>query len=47
MFRQTGVHNWTDLFKHVKSALLEKINNPETLTTERNEYALQYDGNKS
>ncbi len=45
LFRQTRLNNWTDLFKQVKNALLEKINSSEVLRTEQNEYTLQHSSN--
>ena len=46
LFRQTKLNNWTDLFKQVKSTLLEKVNRSEVPAIDDNEYALQHsDGN--
>ena len=45
LFRQTRLNNWTDLFKQVKSALLQKINDSGMITTEQNEYVLQHSDN--
>jgi len=40
LFRQTKFNDWTGLFKQVKEALLQKVNNAGMLTTEHKEYAL-------
>ncbi|MCR4290742.1 MAG: tetratricopeptide repeat protein [Candidatus Scalindua sp.] len=45
LFRQSKLNDWTDLFKKVKEALLQKVNGSEMLTTEHNEYVLQHSDN--
>jgi len=40
-------NEWTDLFKQVKNALLQKVNDSGILTTNHNEYALQHSDNQS
>jgi len=42
LFRQTKLNDWTAIFKQVKEALLEKVNDSRTVTTEHNEYTLQH-----
>ncbi len=42
LFRQTKFNDWTNLFKQVKEALLQKINDSEMLSTEHNEFVLQH-----
>ena len=42
LFRQTKLNDWTDLFKQVKEALLQKVNDSKILTTKRNKYVLQH-----
>ncbi len=45
LFRQTKYNDWTDLFKQVKSALIEKVHCSKILTTEQNKYELQHINN--
>ncbi len=47
LFRQTKLNDWTGLFKQVKEALLEKINDSGTLTATQDEYALAHSNNHS
>jgi ADP-heptose:LPS heptosyltransferase len=42
LFRQTKSNDWTTVFKRVKEALLQIVNDSRTVTTEFNENTLQH-----